>query len=343
MIQAIHTEILIQKDLFPDTTINTIYFGGGTPSLLSRQDLDAFLNSLNKNFKLNSDIEITLEANPDDLTLEKIIELKKAGINRLSIGTQTFDNELLKFLNRAHNNNEAVKSIENALLHFNNISVDLIYGIHKQSDKVFEHDLNQLIKLKPQHISAYSLTIEGNNAFSRWRDQGKLEDTDDELSVSHFKQLTAGLSKAGYGQYEISNFSLPGYESKHNSSYWFGKPYLGLGPSAHSFNGTNRLSNIPNNAKYVAAIEEGIIPFHLDILSEKDKINEFIMTRLRTKWGIDLEELRTRYNYSPNEEQNAILDSYYSSNHLSLNDQTITLTESGKLIADQIASDLFLL
>lgn len=343
MIQAIQTEILIQKDTFTDTTINTIYFGGGTPSLLSRHDLDTILNSLNKNFKLNSDIEITLEANPDDLTLEKIIELKEAGINRLSIGTQTFDNELLKFLNRAHNNEEAIRSIENALLHFNNISVDLIYGIHKQSDKVFEHDLNQLIKLKPQHISAYSLTIEGNNVFSRWRDQGKLEDTDDELSVSHFKQLTSGLSKAGYGQYEISNFSLPGYESKHNSSYWFGKPYIGLGPSAHSFDGTNRFSNISNNVKYMNSIEKGIIPSELDLLSEKDKINEFIMTRLRTKWGVDLIELQTRCNYTPNEEQNNTLNSYYSSKHLSLNEQTITLTESGKLIADQIASDLFLL
>ena len=343
MIQAIQTEITLQKIHKTEESIDTIYFGGGTPSLLTKQELESILNIINKHFKVNSNIEITLEANPDDLTLEKIIELKEAGINRLSIGTQTFDNELLKFLNRAHNNSEAVRSIENALLHFNNISVDLIYGIHKQSDKVFEHDLNQLIKLNPQHISAYSLTIEGNNVFSRWRDQGKLKDTDDELSVSHFEQLTSGLFKAGYEQYEISNFSLPGFESKHNSSYWFGKPYIGLGPSAHSFDGKNRFSNISNNIKYMASIEKGIIPSELDLLSEKDKINEFIMTRLRTKWGVNLIELQSLYNYSPNKEQNQTLDSYFSSNHLSLKNQTITLTESGKLIADQIASDLFLL
>lgn len=343
LVQSIIKEVELQHDFLPSKNIDTIYFGGGTPSLLSTLEIEKIIHSIGTTFNINTDIEITLEANPDDLTEEKIKELAIAGINRLSIGTQTFNKDLLKFLNRAHNEKEAIDSIELALKHFDNISVDLIYGIHDQSLETFREDINILTSLSPQHVSAYALTIEGNNAFARWKEKGTLKPEDDDLAISHFQLLIDELSSKGYDQYEISNFSKPNYESKHNTSYWFGKSYLGLGPSAHSFNGSFRQYNIAHNMKYIDSIQHNNVPFEKDTLNNNDRVNEYIMTRLRTKWGVNLKELKDLFFHEMSSEQNRIIDSYCSSNQLYLKKQKLTLTENGKLIADQIASDLFIL
>ena len=343
MVASLIQEIELQHDYLSDKRISTIYFGGGTPSILSAKEIEDLINTIAKHFDLSADAEISLEANPDDLSEEKTAAFSNVGINRLSIGTQTFDEQLLTFLNRAHNSTEALKSIEFAKKHFQNISIDLIYGIHNQSMEIFENDLRQLLQFEPEHISAYSLTIEGNNAFAKWKAKGILKEEDDELAITHFQHLLSRLEKAGYEQYEISNFCKPGKESKHNSSYWFGVPYLGIGPSAHSFNGIDRQFNVAHNMKYMTAIENGKLNVEVDKLSQTDRVNEYIMTRLRTKWGCDITELKNKVGHTLSNEQKQTISTYCTSNELSLNNNILTLTSSGKLIADKIASDLFIL
>lgn len=343
MVASLLKEIAFQKDYLTDKNISTIYFGGGTPSILSAKEIESLINTTAKHFNIASDVEISLEANPDDLSEEKTIAFSNIGINRLSIGTQTFNEKLLTFLHRAHTSNEALKSIEFAKKHFQNISIDLIYGIHNQSMEIFKNDLYQLLQFEPEHVSAYSLTIEGNNAFAKWKAKGILQEEDDDLAIAHFQYLLSTLEEKGYEQYEISNFCKPGKESKHNSSYWFGVPYLGIGPSAHSFNGVNRQYNIAHNMKYMAAIENGTLDFETDILTQADKVNEYIMTRLRTKRGCNIKELETKLDYTLNHEQKQTINTYCASNDLSLNNHVLTLTATGKLIADKIASDLFIL
>ena len=342
MEKALLNEIQLRSKELLNEPISTIYFGGGTPSILKPSAIDAFINAISSISPLQSNVEITLEANPDDLTENKLIELKQAGINRLSIGTQSFDEKTLKFLNRAHSAVEAQKSLTLAKKHFSNLSIDLIYGIETQTDGVFEEDLASLLSFEPEHISAYSLTIEGNNAFAKWVEQGKMNDVDDELAIKHFKLLVSKLTEKGYQHYEISNFSKKGFESKHNTSYWFGNPYIGIGPSAHSFNGIERSWNVANNAKYIRAIENNELPSASEILSQFDHVNEYIMTRLRTVWGCDFNELKRLYDFDTTEDQLATIHQYIKERKASLSNGVLTLTETGKLIADKIASDLFI-
>lgn len=344
MVASMEAEVLIRKDYLPkETSVKSIYFGGGTPSVLNPKQLAALLDLVHKQFLVDENVEITLEANPDDLNNEKISALKKLGINRLSIGTQSFDDTTLKFLNRAHNSKEAIQSLEIASSIFDNLSIDLIYGIHTQSDEVFKKDLHQLLSFDPAHISAYSLTIEGNNAFSRWVEKGKLEDVEDEKSIRHFEVLMNSLEQMKYDHYEISNFSKPNFHSRHNSSYWFGTPYLGIGPSAHSFNGVSRQANISHNIKYMESIENAELNQIDEKLSKLDHINEYLMTRLRTKWGCDLKELKERYQYDLLEQQRTTINSYLLSNDIKISNDVLLLEKKGKILADQISSDLFLL
>lgn len=342
MNEATLKEITLKYNEIKEEEINTIYFGGGTPSMLNVGAIASFIEKLAEYGNLSKEIEITLEANPDDLTEKKLKDLRAIGINRLSIGTQSFDEHTLQFLNRAHNANEAKKSIEVAKKYFDNLSIDIIYGIHTQQETIFENDIETLLSFDPNHISAYSLTIEGNNAFSKWVKQGKMKDTDEELAITHFKLLTSALSQHGYQQYEISNFSKPHFESKHNTGYWFGKSYIGIGPSAHSFNGKVRSWNISNNSKYIQSIRKNEIPVTTETLSITDQINEYIMTRIRTMWGCDLEEMKNKFDYNLLANQQEMIEIYIKNGKLSLVKEKLILTETGKLLADKIASDLFI-
>lgn len=335
-------EIELRENEVLNEPIDTIYFGGGTPSLLKPNTIATLIESISDINPLSKNVEITLEANPDDLTENNLVDFKLAGINRLSVGTQSFDEKTLLFLNRAHNAAEANKSLALAKKHFSNLSIDLIYGIETQTNGIFEKDLATLLDFDPEHISAYSLTIEGNNAFAKWVEQGKMNDVDDQLAIKHFKHLVSTLTHKAYQHYEISNFSKPGFESKHNTSYWFGKTYLGIGPSAHSFNGSERSWNIANNSKYISAIKNNELPRSSEKLSQIDHVNEYIMTRLRTIWGCDFNELKERHGFDLTEEQSTIIDEYVKEKKTTLSNHILTLTETGKLIADKIASDLFI-
>lgn len=342
MSEALLQETFLRKKEISKEPVSTIYFGGGTPSLLKPRAIESLISAISIITPISENVEITLEANPDDLNEQKLIDFKSAGINRLSIGTQSFDEKTLTFLNRAHNAVEAKKSLELAKKYFSNLSIDLIYGIETQTDGVFEKDLTSLLTFDPEHISAYSLTIEGNNAFAKWVEQGKMKDTDDELAIKHFNYLLSTLKDNGYEQYEISNFSKKSFESKHNTSYWFGKSYIGIGPSAHSFNGSDRSWNIANNAKYIHAIEKNELPSTFESLTPTDHVNEYFMTRLRTVWGCDFNELKNRFGFELTAEQSTIVDQYIKEKKTLLTNGVLTLTEKGKLIADKIASDLFI-
>lgn len=342
MEKALLKELELRKNELLVEPISTIYFGGGTPSLLTPSTIERLINAISIHSPLSSAIEITLEANPDDLTETNLIDFKQAGVNRLSVGTQSFDEKTLTFLNRAHNATEAQRSLSLAKKHYSNLSIDLIYGIETQINGVFEKDLATLLTFDPEHVSAYSLTIEGNNAFAKWVEQGKMKDVDDELAIQHFKHLVATLTGKEYQQYEISNFSKQDFESKHNTSYWFGKSYIGIGPSAHSFNGTERSWNVSNNNTYIRAIEKNELPCTSETLSPTDHVNEYVMTRLRTIWGCDFNELKSHYGFELTQEQTETINQYMKEKKTSLTNGVLTLTGSGKLIADKIASDLFI-
>jgi oxygen-independent coproporphyrinogen III oxidase len=343
MVNALKQEILLQKDFFKNSSVSTIYFGGGTPSILNGSDIDLLLSSIYKNFKLEQDPEITLEANPDDLNLHKLEEIKKLGINRLSIGIQSFNDNHLKYLNRAHSSNEAYNCLENArLLGFHNISLDLIYGIPFQDHSIWEMDLKTAIGFKPEHISSYCLTIEEKTTFGNWLKKGKLLEAEEEYAAEQFELLLKSLSANDYKQYEISNFSLDGYESRHNSNYWNYLPYLGIGPGAHSFNGKFRQSNISNNSKYIKSIYQHILPATLEELSLRDQINEYILTSLRTSKGCDLEKLKKLFDIDLLKNSEKYISYLVKEDLARITNNYLILNNKGKLLADKIATDLFL-
>ena len=344
MIAAIHKELEMQKEYLRGDTVDSVYFGGGTPSLVSNSDISALLNHVYKLFPVAEKAEITLEANPDDLSLQKLTNLKASGINRLSIGIQSFSDVYLKLMNRLHTAEESWQSFHNARqAGFDNISIDLIYAVPAETHEIWRQDLTKALNLKPEHISAYCLTIEENTAFGNWVKNGKMQETDEEYAAQEFEILVDTLIQAGYQQYEISNFCLPGYYSRHNSNYWKKGKYLGVGPSAHSYDGESRQYNVSNNTKYLNALAENRLHLMYEMLEPHDQVNEYIMTSLRTQWGCDLNKLLQEYGFdllSNNEKYIAALveqkKAVVSENHL-------VLTDSGKLLADKIASDLFLL
>ena len=342
MVAAIAKEISMQQDYLSGEKIGTIYFGGGTPSLLGKDELLHILDRIRSEHELVADPEITLEANPDDLNRKNLDDLKEIGINRLSIGIQSFENDILTFFNRAHNAGDAIRSIADArAAGFNNISIDLIYGVPGQHNDAWKSGIEKALSFKPEHISAYSLTIEESTVFGKWKASNKLTPMNEDTVAEQFEVLREILTKKGYDHYEISNFGLPGSHSRHNSSYWDRVKYLGVGPSAHSYDGVSRQFNVSNNSIYVRKVEGGEIPFEREVLTREDMINEYFFIGLRTTAGCDMEYLTTRYNFRPTEEQRRYIEQLVHLENASFDGRLLRLTNKGKLLADKIASDLF--
>lgn len=339
MVKMIAREIELQAEYFPKRSLDTIYFGGGTPSLLGRNELGLLIDTIHKTFVIKDSAEITLEANPDDLSKEKILQLKSSGINRLSIGIQSFYEPHLKYLNRIHSSEEAISSVRNSQdIGITNLTIDLIYGIPNPSHEVWEKDLQKAISLGVPHISSYCLTIEPSTVFGSWVKQKKMKPADDEFAAMQFEMLMDQLKSNGYEHYEISNFAKAGWHSRHNSNYWLGGKYLGVGPSAHSYNGETRQFNISNNHQYVKIIEEGKIPFESEVLSDIDKVNEYVMTRIRTKWGVVLKEINEHYRNTISVKAIELRNKGF----LRIENEIIYLTRQGKLMGDYVTGELFL-
>ncbi|WP_422360602.1 radical SAM family heme chaperone HemW [Reichenbachiella sp.] len=343
LIEAILKEIELQKDYLLGETIETIYFGGGTPSILSIQELSDVLHKIYENFQISENSEITLEANPDDLGRPKLEELKVAGINRLSIGIQSFDDQILSYFNRAHNSKMALDAVKYAReIGFENISIDLIFGVPNQTLEALKNDLEQALELNTPHVSIYGLTIEEDTVFGKWEKQNKLTPLDEDLAAEHLVLIMDTLAAVGYEQYEISNFCLQGFESKHNSSYWHGKKYLGLGPAAHSYNGVERQFNYAHNIKYIKSIQSDKLPFTIEKLSAEDQVNEAILTQLRLKDGINHADLKQIHDFDLIKERRVLINEFIQKNMLELNGNFLSLTSNGKLLADFITEKLII-
>lgn len=339
IVTALLKEMEMQQEYLAGELIETIYFGGGTPSLLSSAQLESLLVGASKNFTLAPSLEITVEANPDDLSPLLLKGLRAIGINRLSIGIQSFDESVLKFFNRAHNAAQSVTCIENARqAGFDNISIDLIYSIPQQSLPEWKENIKKAISLRPEHISAYSLTIEDKTVLGHRQKKGLLQPLPENESALQVELLMDELEGAGYIQYEISNFCLPGFYSKHNTSYWQQKKYVGLGPSAHSYDGITRQWNVANNHAYLSSIQRGALSFEKEVLTRSNKINEYIFTTLRTQWGCGVPYLAEVFDFTLDQQK---LDKYTQQGLLQIENRTIFLTAKGKLLADHIAMDLF--
>jgi oxygen-independent coproporphyrinogen-3 oxidase len=335
-------EIDLQKDYLGGEKIETIYFGGGTPSLLSKEDLDLIFDKIYSTHSVSGMPEITLEANPDDLTLDKLKELKETSINRLSIGIQSFSEEDLKFMNRAHNAMEAENCLKFAQdLGFENLTIDLIYGSPTTSDIQWSKNLETVFQYQIPHISCYCLTVEPKTALAHFVKVGKAKPVDENQAARQFEMLIQSMSLNEYEHYEISNFAKKGWYSKHNSSYWKGAKYLGLGPSAHSFDGSSRQWNVANNAHYIKALNNKVLNFEKEIISPETRYNEYVMTSLRTSWGCDSKELlKIGEKYERFFLKNV---SQYIETKLveEKGNQVYILTKKGKLLADNIAMELF--
>lgn len=342
LLKALRNEIYLTKEYLKDEAIKTLYFGGGTPSLLSAIELSSIIDDL-KNIHNWSEIEeITLEINPDDYEEKKFEQYLNLGINRLSIGIQSFNNANLKWMNRSHTAAQATNCVESAKkLGFNNISIDLIYGIPSVNHQIWEQDLANALALEVGHISAYCLTIESKTAFGRWKAQEKMSFATDDFEAEQFDILLQRTSDGGFEQYEISNFCKPNCYSKHNTNYWNGVPYLGLGPSAHSFNKESRQWNISSNTKYINAIVLGNVPCQIEILTMKDRANEYIMTSLRTMWGLNLPKLNTIVENAENNIHNSLI-LLIKKELIIIKNDTVYLTAAGKLLGDQVSAELFI-
>ncbi len=342
LVDAICTEIDQQRAYLPDQPLETIYFGGGTPSLLTEGELDCLLTTIHKQYTVASGAEITLEANPDDLSDAAKLTMLRRYVNRLSIGIQTFHETSLRWMNRAHNAHEALASVDRARqAGFSNLSVDLIYGIPNRTDDAWETDLTTMLALHVPHLSAYALTIEPDTAFGRWERSGKLTPADEQLAATQFEQLTTALIDADYEHYEISNFAKPGQYARHNTAYWQRRPYLGVGPSAHSYNGVSRQYNIANNARYIADIRQGVLPATVEELTVADQVNEYLLTGLRTQWGCSVAELDTLLGNDFIRQQQRELTELYQTGWLLRDGDRLRLTTAGKLFADRVAATLF--
>lgn len=343
LVQAMVRELELRQHYLQGQEVSTIYFGGGTPSLLNQQELQLLLATIRKLFIVSADAEITLEANPDDLTPEKLQELKAAGINRLSIGLQSFHEPHLQMMNRAHTAQESLQCVKDAhAAGFDNITVDLIYGIPATDHSIWQEDLNTLFSLGVQHVSCYALTIEPDTALGRWSKKGKFKPAEDEFTAQQFEILLQQMQQQGYVQYEISNFSKPGHESRHNSNYWRGVHYLGIGPSAHSFNGPSRQYNVSHNKKYIDALQQNKVPFEMEELTAADQANDYLLTTLRTIWGCDLGKLKKDYKYDLATQHAGYLQDLQRKDLATIKHDVLYLTDKGKLLADQITLDLFM-
>jgi oxygen-independent coproporphyrinogen-3 oxidase len=344
-VEALVKEMALRQTYLPDPSapLETIYFGGGTPSLLTAEELGQIFSAIQANFQVAPHAEITLEANPDDLTAEKLAVLAASPVNRLSIGLQSFHEPHLRLMNRAHSALESGQAVRQAqAAGFENISVDLIYGVPAVGHAIWEEDLAQLFALNVPHVSAYALTIEPDTAFGRRLKKGTFVAPPEEFVAQQFEILLAQLRAHGYEQYEISNFCQPGRESRHNSNYWRGVPYLGLGPSAHSFDGRSRQYAVANNPQYVAAVlERGEVPATTEHLSPLDQANEYLLTTLRTSRGCDLRYLRDALGLNLLADRAEYLNSLLAQDMATLDNDVLRLTDAGKLLADHITLELF--
>jgi oxygen-independent coproporphyrinogen-3 oxidase len=341
MLDAIRQELILRRSESKIETIETIYFGGGTPSLLLQKEIDFILETVFQNYKVAKNPEITLEANPDDLNLKTITELGNSQINRLSIGVQSFFEEDLQMMNRAHNSAEAKKCLQLATEHFDNISVDLIYGIPGMTNAKWKQNIQTVLDFNIPHISSYALTVEPKTALQKFIAIGKIAAPKEEVAQEHFEILVEMLTNKGFIHYEISNFGKEKYFSKNNSSYWLGKKYLGIGPSAHSFDGVSRSWNLANNAKYIIEIQKGNLPSETEILSIKDRYNEYVMTGLRTIWGVSLEKVSKDFGSEFLDYLTKNADNFIKQELLVINNNTLKTTKKGLFLVDGIASDLF--
>jgi oxygen-independent coproporphyrinogen-3 oxidase len=341
LVAALVKEIKLQKDYFRGETIETIYFGGGTPSLLGGAEVNLLINTITDMHSVASDAEITLEANPDDLNREKLKALKQTPVNRFSIGLQSFFDDDLQWMNRVHRSAEAEASVKRAQdTGFENITVDLIYGYPMLTDAKWKHNLDTVFELGVPHLSAYSMTVEPRTALASFIKQKKQAPMNEEQSAAQFTAMMDAMRQKGFEHYEISNFCKPGAYSRHNSNYWKGVKYLGIGPSAHSYNGETRQWNIANNTKYMQALGKGDIPAETEVLTETNRLNEYIMTSLRTMWGLDIDKLNSIAAASANVLLTEAVP-FFDKEWIVQKDNIIYLTQTGKLYADHIASGLF--
>jgi oxygen-independent coproporphyrinogen-3 oxidase len=360
IISALKKELFLRKDEFKQTTLNTIYFGGGTPSVLSPEELEAIIKTVYENYNVSEAPEITLEANPDDLiaaknknfSLSAIEDLNSSkhsiyqhylniGINRLSIGVQSFFETDLKLMNRAHNAAEAKQCIAEAVTYFENISIDLIYGIPNATNEQWIENIETALNFGIPHISSYALTVEPKTALASMIKQGKIDNVDDEKAQEQFFILKEQLENAGFEHYELSNFAQKGFYSKNNSAYWLGKPYIGIGPSAHSFNGKQRSWNVSNNTRYIKSLEDNSLPNDVETLSQTDCYNEYIMTGLRTIWGVSLLRIEKEFGKENLNYLLAQATPYITQELLYIRDNILKTTEKGQFLCDGIASELF--
>ncbi len=341
LINALAKELRLRKDEFKNTQVETIYFGGGTPSLLTIDELQLLIDEVYKHYQVVDTPEITLEANPDDLKSEHIFELANTPINRLSIGIQSFYEEDLKLMNRAHNAAEAKECLSVATRHFDNISIDLIYGIPGLSNERWLKNIETALSFNIPHISSYALTVEPRTALEVLIKKGVIQNVDDHLAQEQFHLLIETLEAHNFVHYELSNFGKPNYFSKNNSAYWQGKPYIGIGPSAHSFNGFQRSWNVRNNSKYIKSLGENIVPLETESLSKTDKYNEYVMTGLRTIWGVSLDKVASDFGENFKTYLLEQSEKHLNEHLLYIDDGKLLVTKKGKFLSDGIASDLF--
>jgi oxygen-independent coproporphyrinogen-3 oxidase len=344
LVDSIRKELELRKDYLQNQQVETIYFGGGTPSLLNREELQSILDKVYELFPVIENPEITLEANPDDLTEEKLKELEALPINRLSIGIQSFRKEDLEMMNRAHNLEQALNCFPAARSHgFDNISIDLIYGIPGLTNAEWKANLEQAFALNPDHISSYCLTIEPGTAFAHFVKKGKLNPVDEETAASQFDIMVKAMKENGFDHYEVSNFGKPGFYSKHNTSYWLGKHYLGVGPSAHSFDAKSRSWNVANNSRYIKALEKNELPIETEELALQTQYNEYIMTSLRTIWGVSVEKIREEFKVDFEAKFETELKRFENEGWIEKEGDTWKVTEEGMLMADGIAAEFFII
>ena len=343
LVQALCQELTIRAPELERIPLESIYFGGGTPSLLTIEDLNIIFHRIEAYYNIESHAEITLEANPDDLTASKIKMLSKTKINRLSIGIQSFFDEDLILMNRAHSAQEAKVSIQTAQSFFDNITIDLLYGMPQLSNARWRDNLNIAFDLGIHHLSSYALTVEPKTALEHYIRTAQHPPLDDAVAASHFQILVEETSKAGFIQYEVCSFGQPGYFSTHNTNYWLGKPYLGVGPSAHSFDGVKRSWNISNNSLYLKALAKEEFPITHEILTKKNRFNEYLMTGLRTMWGISLQVIKDDFGMEFFKILQDNAKQYLDNNTLVIENNHLKITTKGQFLCDGIASDLFII
>ncbi|MEQ8337855.1 MAG: radical SAM family heme chaperone HemW [Cyclobacteriaceae bacterium] len=342
LVDAIGREISERKGYLHGEKIETVYFGGGTPSILNQRQLGLLLSGIHEHFQVANDAEITLEVNPEDVNLAAINMWKSLGVNRVSLGIQTFNEEKLKYINRCHSSDQAMEAMDLIASNFDNFNADLIYAIPPASDQSWLQDVEDLLSYDPPHVSVYGLTIEQETVFGKWASQGKLKEVSESDNAQEYKLAIEQLESSGYIHYEISNFCRPDYFSRHNTSYWKGAKYLGVGPGAHSYDGDSRSWNIRNNPKYIRSLEEGKFEPTREELSPANRQNEYVMTRLRNIWGIDLVAFQKMFNADFLKINKPFTDQLFTKKLAIIKEDHFHLTKAGWFLADEISERLMI-